>query len=301
MKAQSSLGELQAEESLTNSRAPAIRESRMKTSTSKRTIKRRSKRSKISGVLPISLFFVLWEIVARINAQTAWMNPVFLPSPSAIAATGWQLTQDGTLLPSVLDSTLRIAAGFVLGCILAIGLSVIMNRYRVVEEWFSPLISLVGPIPALALLPLFIIWFGIGEVPKVLLIAWTTLIPVQVYTLAGLKSVNPLLLRSAMSLGANSRSIFIKVILPSAIPNILAGAQVSLGLSFSSLIVAEMMGASSGLGYIIVNARNYFEVSNMFVAIVIIGLEYSLFSFGLRLIERRVMTWRKGGLEDAIE
>lgn len=262
---------------------------------------RRKARSLWSRTLPIIVFFLIWEVVSRINAQTAWMNPVFFPAPSTIARTGWQLWQDGTLWPSLVASTIRIVFGFAVGTVLAIGLSTVVNRFRVVEHWIAPILNLVGPIPALALLPLFIIWFGIGELPKVILIAWTTLIPVYVYTLDGLKSVNPVLLRSAMSLGANQRKIFLKVILPSAIPNVLAGAQVSLGLSFSSLIVAEMMGASDGLGYIIVNARNYFEVSNMFVAVVLIGLEYSLFSFGLRLVEKRVMAWRKGGFDEAVE
>lgn len=134
-----------------------------------------------------------------------------------------------------------------------------------------------------------------------LLIAWTTFIPVLVYTLDGFKSVPSTLIRSALSLGATERQIFTRVMLPSAIPNFLVGAQVSLGLSFSALIVSEMMGAKSGLGYIIVDARNYFKISNMFIAIILIGLEYSLFSYLLKLVEKRVMVWRKGGLRDAIE
>ena len=99
-----------------------------------------------------------------------------------------------------------------------------------------------------AFLPLFIIWFGIGEFPKILLIAWSTFIPVLVYTLDGLKSVNSTLVRSALSLGASQKQIFTRVIIPSAIPSILVGVEVSLGLSFSALVVSEMMGAESGLG-----------------------------------------------------
>jgi sulfonate transport system permease protein len=176
-----------------------------------------------------------------------------------------------------------------------------MSRFAIVEQWLGPVLNLIGPIPALALLPIFIIWLGIGEFPKVLLIAWTTFVPMLAYTLDGLKSVPPALIRSALSLGAAQRHIFFKVTLPSALPNVLVGMQVSLGLAFSSLIVAEMMGAQKGLGYIIVDARNFFKMSNMFVAIVLIGLEYSLISYMLKRLERKVVRWRGNGIRSAVE
>jgi len=254
-----------------------------------------------SSVAPFLAFFAAWELFSRLNASVELFNPLFLPAPSVIAVNAWELAKTGIIVDSIVSSTIRIVEGFAIGTVAAIALGMLMSRFRHVETWMSPVLHLTGPIPALALLPLFIIWFGIGEFPKVLLIAWTTFIPMLTYTLDGLKSVNPLLIRSATSLGASQRQIFARVILPSAVPNILVGAQVGLGLAFSSLIVSEMMGAPNGLGYIIVDARNYFKISNMFVAIVLIGLEYSLFSFLLKLIERRVMSWRKGGIREALE
>jgi sulfonate transport system permease protein len=160
----------------------------------------------------------------------------------------------------------------------------------------SPILNVLGPIPALAILPLFIIWFGIGELPKIILIAWTVFFPVLTNTLDGLKSVNSTLIRSAMSLGASHFQIFKRVITPSILPNVLAGCQISLGLAFSALVVSEMLGATSGLGYIIVDARNYFKIENMYVAIIVIGLEYSLFSIFFKWIERKLLSWRKNGL-----
>ncbi|MBD2848525.1 ABC transporter permease [Paenibacillus sp. IB182496] len=253
------------------------------------------------NLLPTLLFFVIWELFSRLNASIELFNPRFLPAPSVLVQEAWRLAESGVLLESIAASTVRILIGFVIGCVAAVGIGVLMSKFRLVELWFSPILNLVGPIPALALLPLFIIWFGIGEFPKILLIAWTTFIPVLVYTVDGFKSVPSTLIRSALSLGASERQVFMRVMLPSAIPNFLVGAQVSLGLSFSALIVSEMMGADSGLGYIIVDARNYFKITNMFVAIILIGLEYSLFAYALRLVERRVMAWRKGGLRDAVE
>jgi sulfonate transport system permease protein len=253
------------------------------------------------NILPSILFFVFWELFSRVNETAKFFNPNFLPAPTELLSEGWDLAKTGIITDSLISSTIRIALGFVIGSAVAVGIGVMMSKFKTVERWFSPILNLVGPIPTLALLPLFIIWFGIGEFPKVLLIAWTTFIPVLVYTLDGFKSVPSTLIRSALSLGASERQIFTRVMLPSAIPNFLVGAQVSLGLSFSALIVSEMMGAKSGLGYIIVDARNYFKISNMFIAIILIGLEYSLFSYLLKLVEKRVMVWRKGGLRDAIE
>lgn len=254
-----------------------------------------------AGLLPIVVFFLLWEVFSRFNEQLELFNPNFLPAPSVIVQEMWYLAQTGLIQESLKASTFRILLGFCIGVVLAVAVGVFMNKHKKVEYWLSPVLNLLGPIPALALLPMFIIWFGIGEMPKVLLIAWTTFVPVLANTLDGLKSVNPLLIRSALCLGAKERHIFWKVVFPSAIPSIFVGAQVSLGLGFSSLIVAEMMGAKSGLGYIITDARNYLKLSNMFVAIILIGLEFSIFSYLLRLLEKRLVSWRQNGVRTAIE
>ncbi|WP_261302020.1 ABC transporter permease [Paenibacillus andongensis] len=253
------------------------------------------------NIMPFVTFFVLWEVFSQLNERFAWFNPIFLPPPSLIVSDAWLLAKTGIVLESLVSSSIRIALGFVIGCLFAILFGVLMSKFRTFERWMSPILNLVSPIPALALLPLFIIWFGIGEFPKVLLIAWTTFVPVLVYTVDGFKSVPSTLIRSALSLGASERQIFTRVMIPSAIPNFIVGARVSLGLSFSALIVSEMMGAKSGLGYIIVDARNYFKISNMFVAIILIGLSYSLFSGLMKIAERRVLAWRKGGMRDAVE
>ncbi|MGO4269927.1 ABC transporter permease [Paenibacillus sp. TAF58] len=253
------------------------------------------------NIMPFVTFFVLWELFSQLNERFAWFNPIFLPPPSLIVSDAWVLAKTGIVLESLVSSSIRIALGFVIGCLFAVLFGVLMSKFRTFERWMSPILNLVSPIPALALLPLFIIWFGIGEFPKVLLIAWTTFVPVLVYTVDGFKSVPSTLIRSALSLGASERQIFTRVMIPSAIPNFIVGARVSLGLSFSALIVSEMMGAKSGLGYIIVDARNYFKISNMFVAIILIGLSYSLFSGLVKILERRVLAWRKGGMRDAVE
>lgn len=255
-----------------------------------------------SATLPsIICFFIVWEFVGRINVQAEWMNPKFLPAPSDVFIRAIQMSESGIIGESILSSTIRLLVGFILGSVCAVLVGMMMSRFNWVEKWISPIFSMIGPIPSMALLPLFIIWFGIGEMPKVLLIAWTTFFPVLTYVLDGLKSVNVVMIRSALSLGATNRMLFRKVILPSALPSLFVGLQVSLALAFSALVVSEMMGAKNGLGYLIVNARNFFKIPDMFVAIVLIGIEYSVFSILLKMIERRVTAWRKGGLQDAVE
>jgi sulfonate transport system permease protein len=116
-----------------------------------------------------------------------------------------------------------------------------------------------------------------------------------------MRSVNPLLIRSALSLGASEFDVFRRVILKSALPNILVGMRISLALSFSALVVAESVGADAGLGYLIVDSRNYFKMPNMLLAAALIGIEYTIFERVLRLAERRLFKWRRGGLEHALE
>jgi sulfonate transport system permease protein len=267
----------------------------------KLNVKNKEHQFKGGALLPVLSFFLLWEAVSWLNMSINLINPIFLPAPSMVILRGIQMAQDGLIIGSILSSTYRIVTGYILGSIFAIFLGILMTRFIKIEKWFGPILNMIGPIPALALLPLFIIWFGIGEIPKVLLIAWTTFIPVLTYALDGLKSVNIIIIRSALSLGASNRGLFRKVILPSALPNIFVGLQVSLALAFSALVVSEMMGAKAGLGYLIVDARNFFKISDMFVAIILIGIEYSIISMLLKSLERKITKWRKGGLQDAVE
>lgn len=255
----------------------------------------------IKPYIPIIAFFVVWELVTRLNLSFAWANPKFFPPPSLVVIEMVNMIQNGILVDSVISSTLRVLAGLSIGIVLGVLCALIIGKSKRLDYWVSPILNLVGPIPALAILPLFIIWFGIGELPKIILITWTVFFPVLTNTLEGIKSVNPVLVRSALSLGASDRQIYQRIIFPSVLPSILAGCQISLGLAFSALVVSEMLGATSGLGYIIVDARNYFKLTNMYVAIIVIGIEYSLFSYGLKLIERRLLSWRKSGYVNAIE
>jgi sulfonate transport system permease protein len=263
--------------------------------------KLRMSRLKIIRWCSLCGFFVIWQIFGMLNQEFKFFNPAFLPSPTDVINVGYQMLLDGSLVQHLTSSLVRILIGFVIGTLVAVLLGIIITRSELIESIVDPILSLIGPIPAFAFLPLFIIWFGVGEFPKITLIAYATFLPILTYTIDGLKSINPVLIRSALSLGASEFKVFTKVILKSALPNIFVGMRVSLALTFSALVVAEMMGADKGLGFIIVDARNWFKTANMFLAAALIGIEYSILDFALKLVCKHLFKWKKGGMKDAVE
>ena len=262
---------------------------------------RKARNDKYYKAISLAIFFVIWQVICYLNGQANWFNPVFLPSPLMVVETGWQYLMDGTLVTHIGISFFRMIAGFAIGVVVALVLGLAIAMRRDVDNIFSPILNMVGPIPVFAFLPIFLIWFGIGEASKIALIAYATFIPLMTYIIDGVKATDPLLIRSAKSLGATEWQVFTKVILNSAMPHIFAGMKITLALTFSALVVAEMMVASSGLGYIIVNAKNWFKMADMFLAATLIGLEYTLFYGFLCLIEKRLFRWKAVASGKAVE
>lgn len=251
--------------------------------------------------LSIIIFFAVWQGISMVNETVKMFNPVFLPSPSMVIKAGYELYQTGFLIKHILASLLRLLVGFSIGTIFAIILGILMSRSEIFESIVDPIFTLVGAIPAFAFLPMLIIWIGVGELSKIVLIAYATFLPLLAYTIDGLKSVNPILIRSAFSLGASEFQVFRRVILKSAMPNIFVGMKVSLALTFSALVVAEMIGADAGLGFLIIDSRNFFKMDNMFLAAALIGLLYSVFVAIISKVETTLFSWKKGGMKDAVE
>lgn len=263
--------------------------------------KRREKKNKYFKAISLAVFFVLWQIVCMINGAVVWFNPTYLPSPVLIIQIGIEYLSGGILLKHITDSLYRMLIGFGIGTILSIVIGTLIASFKHIENIMMPIINLFGPIPVYAFLPIFLIWFGIGESSKIILIAYTTVIAMLPYVMEGIHNTDPILIRAARSLGAKKLTIFRKVTFRSAAPNILVGMKACLGLAFSSLLVAEMMGADSGLGYIIVDSKNWFKMADMFMAAILIGLEYTLFYGVLTLVERLLFRWKFEGSNHAIE
>lgn len=263
--------------------------------------KRQARLNTYYKMFSLFFFFALWQLISYLNSLNEWFNPVFLPSPVMVIETAYNYILDGTLIGHIGMSFYRMIVGFVIGVIIAVVLGILIATKRDIDNIVSPILNLVGPIPVFAFLPMFLIWFGIGESSKIALIAYATFVPLITYVIDGIKNTDPVLIRSARSLGATPFQVFTKVIFKSAMPHIFAGMKISLALTFSALVVAEMMGASEDLGYIIVNAKNWFKMADMFLAATLIGLEYTIFYGILTLIEKRLFRWKKVGMSKAVE
>ncbi|MGE4548746.1 MAG: ABC transporter permease [Intestinibacillus sp.] len=259
------------------------------------------KQNKWIQAIVLAVFFIVWQLVTIANVREGWFNPVFLPAPTTIVATAASYLAQGKLLGHIGISLYRLLTGFAIGTLLAVVLGSLMALFRKVNNLLSPIINLFGPIPVLAFLPMFLIWFGIGENSKITLIAYTTVIAMLPYVLDGIRGTDSLLVRSALSLGASGFQVFWHVLAPAALSNIFSGMKACLGLAFSSLVVAEMMGASSGLGFIIVDSKNWFKLADMFMSAIIIGLLYTGFFAVLTAAERLLFRWKKSGLDSAVE
>ncbi len=219
------------------------------------------------------------------------MKPVLTPSLVEVAATFVRLVASGDLVRHAGATVLRMAAGFVVAMILGVLLGTLMARVQLAERFLAPVVGVCLPIPALAWVPVFIIWFGLGEVTTVLLVAFAATFPVIVNTRMGVKSINPIWIRAARIMEANPHVLFWKVILPGALPLILAGMRIGLARSWRAVVAGEMLAATAwGLGWAIFNAMEVLNTDVVLAVIIGIGLTGVLLeSILFSAIERRYL------------
>jgi NitT/TauT family transport system permease protein/sulfonate transport system permease protein len=220
------------------------------------------------GVFGVLSFCLAWQLLS----QSGWVNRAMLPSPTTVVQSGWMLVMSGELLMHLFWSVARAGAGFVIGSALAVVLGVAMARARLLDEIFNPLLQMFRAVPSLAFVPLAIFWLGIGETSKIFLIAWGVFFPVWVNTYIGVRDTSPLLARAAESLGASGWRNLVFVVLPAALPLILAGLRVSLSVALVVLVAAELAGALFGVGYLIQVSQQVFRVDHMFVGLIALGV-----------------------------
>ena len=242
----------------------------------------------------IVLFFAVWAVFSFANAHYLKVfNPVLMPSPLDVLRAGVELVEAGELQRDIFASLSRVLQGFALAAFVGVTLGMAVGRSRVLESLVDPMLELLRPIPPLAFLPMMVLWFGIGEASKIFFIAYAAFFPIFTTTLEGIKYVDPLLLRAAASLGANKRDLFRYVVLPAATPAIITGLRLGFGLSFFVIVAAEFIAADSGLGFLINDARTFFLVSQMLLGAAVIGLIGFGFNRLLRLLEARLLRWRR--------
>ncbi|MEW9700243.1 ABC transporter permease [Paenibacillus sp. SI8] len=239
-----------------------------------------------------ALFPVLLLIVWQVLGDQGFISQLLFPTPLRIANAGIRLAQTGELIDNLKISVVRAISGFALGGSLGLAFGVIVGLFRRTEKALDPTVQMIRMVPHLAIAPLFILWFGIGETSKVLLIAKGAFFPLYINTFLGIRGVDNKLFEVTRVLGFSRWKQIIRLILPAALPNILLGVRLSVGVAWLGLVVAELMGSTAGIGYLMSDARQFSKTPVVFVGILIFALFGILSDSLVRLVERRYLSWR---------
>ncbi|MBM7645174.1 NitT/TauT family transport system permease protein [Scopulibacillus daqui] len=237
---------------------------------------------------PVCLL-VLWEVLSRTNI----IDARFFPPPTEIIGTFFKMAASGDLFNHLGISLYRIIGGFLLGVIPAILLGLIMGMYRPVRYFFQPLVMALMPIPTLALMPIILIIFGISDFSKMITIAGSVFFPVVINTAAGVANIDGIYLDVAKNYGAKSKDFFFKIALPGALPVMLEGIQMGQAIALLTIVAAEMMGAHSGIGYLIWTSYKAFLLQQMYVGLILISFFGYFFSLLLRMLQKVLIPWKK--------
>ena len=238
------------------------------------------------------LVFVLLILLAEWGTRTGWIGNLTLPRPSDVGSTLVDLWQSGRLWTHLVPSLTRLAVGSVMGISVGIVVGVAIGLFSYVRAGLVPLVAALFPIPKIALLPLFVIWFGIDEGSKYALIAFGTFTPTVVSTYGAVDNVDRTLIRMGQSFGLSWFSIVRKIVLPGALPGILSGLRVSLAIGIILLVAAEMLGAEFGIGAYILQAGSLYDLERLFAGVVILSALGVLTSWLIGLAEKRLLRWR---------
>ncbi|MFE2638415.1 ABC transporter permease [Streptomyces scopuliridis] len=237
-------------------------------------------------VIPL-LALLVWQF----TAQTGILSASVLPAPKAVWRAGSDLATTGELQRHILASLRRIAEGFALGAVSGLVLGFLVGMSTLMEVLLDRSLQMIRTIPHLALVPLMIAWFGIGEEPKILLVALGTFFPIYLNTVTGIRGVDPKLLQLGRSYGLGRRALVREIAVPGAMPTILSGIRYSLGVAWITLVVAETISASDGIGYLAQDARQMLRTDQIVLAIVLYAGAGLFADLLTRLIERRILRW----------
>jgi NitT/TauT family transport system permease protein/taurine transport system permease protein len=243
-----------------------------------------------AGLLLLSLL-VVWEIYARATMAGGPASYTSFPPPSAALHDAYVLLRQGLLLDHALASLKRVYVGFALAALVAIPLGVLMGLSKAANAQLSPLVNIIRPIPPVAWVPIMILWFGVTNTQQYAIIFIGTLFPVLLNTIAGVRGVDPVVKRAALSLGADRPALF-GVVVRAAMPDILLGARVALGMGWFIIVASEMVAASNGLGFLITEARTAMLTQRLYVSMAAIGLIGVLQDQLLVWLQRRLVPWQ---------
>ena len=257
-------------------------------------MKRNAKRTtkvveKVLPALSVMIFLLAWELLVRWRG----IAPIFLPAPTSIATFLWRMIADGTMEYHLGVTLLRIFAGFLAAAGTGIGLGLLMGMSRIVSRVADIWIAALYPLPKISLIPLLIIWLGTGEAYRIVISAITAFFPIVISTYAGVRQADRGLIKAAEDLGANTRQLQFKVVIPAAMPSILSGLQLGMGVTIILIVAAEMIGGSSqsGMGYLLISSGQVMETEKVFASLVVLAVMGAAIMKLQQWVDRRVAPW----------
>ena len=236
--------------------------------------------------------FAVLIAIAEWGTRSGWISALTLPRPSDVLVAFRELHVSGLLYEHLAVSVSRLAVGAALGVSVGVGTGVLIGLFSYIRAGLVPLVAAIFPIPKIALLPLFVIWFGIDEGSKYALIALGTFTPMVVATYGAVDNVDRTLIRMAQSFGLSWLSIVRKIVLPGAMPGILSGLRISLAIAIILLVAAEMLGAEHGIGAYVLEAGSLYDLDRLFAGVVILSVLGVLVSAAITFLERHLLGWR---------
>ena len=242
----------------------------------------------ISSVSVIALL-LFWEGVCRLQ----WVDPLFLPPPSSVFARMAGMWEQGALMDHILASARRVMVGFAAATALAIPLGIFLGTSLRARAAFDPILSFLRPLPSMSWIPLSLLWFGITETQKYSIVFMGTFAPALLYVIEATRNIDPLLIRAARNLGATGPQVMRMVILPASLPQIFSGFKVILGLSWPCVISAELVAAKEGLGFLIMNGKEFFQTDTVVLGMALISVTVLVTDVVFRIIENRVLAWSR--------
>ena len=238
---------------------------------------------------PWLLIIAIWYAIA----YSGFVNPALIPTPHAVAAQFWQQLVYARLPRDIFMSTQRVLIGVILGTTVAVPIGFALGWYPRVRTFIDPLINFFRALPPIALIPLVVVYFGIGEVAKIVILFYASFFAGVIVMYEGIAQISPIYIRVARTLGATDTVIFRKVILPLAVPHMLTALRVALGVAWATLVASELIAAQQGLGALIQNASSFFQLDIIYVGIICIGLIALVMDLLLRMVARRLLSWQE--------
>lgn len=241
------------------------------------------------SLVSVASVFALWSVATG----RGWIAPVFFPSPAAVWKEALTVIANGQLAMDVWMSSQRVFAGFALAALVAVPLGIVMGVWAPAKAMMDPFVSILRPLPSITWIPLTMLWLGIGEQQKIAIVFMGSWIYILLYTVESTKRVDPLLIRAARNLGAGDIAVMREVVLPGALPGIIAGLKVTLAISWSCVLSAEMIAAQNGLGALIWQGKDWGNLALVLVGMVCISLTVLVTDFLANRLEILLLPWER--------